>query len=162
MEEARPTPPISMPHERYSRRASTVATHLSEARRAALLSSQQVLETIAQMNEVERQKHDYERQLQQIDTQARIDVLDKLQQSVLHMAELRSTLKGINARLALVGNLHTDPTVHPAISVFRKDGDNSVHVAAAPDLELAPGDVVEVTLPQDATSSLHADVPPMH
>jgi len=129
------------------------STRLSEARRAALFSSQQMLQSIAQINEVERQKNDYARQLQQVDNQTRVDDLDKLQQTIRHMAELRSTMKSVRDRLALVGGIHTDRITKAQLSVFRKDAKGASRIPATDDLELVPGDVVEVTLPMDSMAS---------
>ncbi len=129
------------------RKGLAPSVRLSDARRAALLSSEQLLQTMAQMNDVERQRSDYARQLQQVDNQARIDDLDKLQQAVRHMAELRSTMKGVSDRLALVGGLHTDRTAKAELSVFRKDASGSTRISPTDDLKLVPGDVVEVVLP---------------
>jgi len=135
---------------------------LSEARRAALLSSQELLQTIAQMNEAERQRSDYARQLQQVDNQARVDALDKMQQTVRHLEELRSMMKGVRDRLALVGGARNDRTAKAQLSVFRKDADEATRVSATDDLRLVPGDVVEVTLPEDAMNSPLALAAPVH
>jgi polysaccharide export outer membrane protein len=127
-----------------------------------LLSSEQLLQTIAQMNEVERQRGDYARQFQQIDNQARVDDLDKLQQATRQMAELRSMMDGVNDRMALLGHLGNDLTGKAELGIFRKDADGSVHVAAAADASLEPGDVVEVTLPNNRTNNrLQASATPV-
>ena len=143
------------------RKGLAPSVRLSDARRAALLSSEQLLQTMAQMNEVERQRSDYARQLQQADTQARIDVLDKLQQAVRHMEELRSTMKGIDDRLTLLGGSHTDRRAQAQLSVFRKDGSGSTRISATDDLNLVPGDVVEAALPGDAMSGALASAAPV-
>ncbi|MEA2737177.1 MAG: polysaccharide biosynthesis/export protein, partial [Acetobacteraceae bacterium] len=132
---------------------------LSEARRAALMSSQQLLQTIAQINEVQRQRGDYARQLQQVDNQARIDDLDRMQQTVRHIAELRSTMKGVSDKLALIGGLHTDRTSKAQLSVFRNDVDGATRVSASDDLKLVPGDVIEVALPGDTNGPLASAAP---
>lgn len=144
------------------RKGLAASARLSDARRAAMLSSEQLLQTLAQMNDVERQRSDYARQLQNVDTQARIDGLDRLQQAVRRAAELRSTMKGVNDRLALLGRPHTDRTVEARLSVFRKDVDGSTRIAASDDLTLVPGDVVEAAVAQDPAGGTLASAAPLH
>jgi hypothetical protein len=69
------------------------------------------------------------------------------------MAELRSTMKSVRDRLALVGGIHTDRITKAQLSVFRKDAKGASRIPATDDLELVPGDVVEVTLPMDSMAS---------
>ncbi|HQT80547.1 MAG TPA: hypothetical protein PLD10_26200, partial [Rhodopila sp.] len=138
------------------------SSRLADARRAALMSSEQLLQTVSGMADIERQRDEYARQLQQIDTQMRIDDLQKLQQANLRIAELRTNLKGIGDKLVLVGRLRTDATIHANLAVYRKDTNGSQRVVAGEDLELVPGDVVEVVLPHDTGLGMVASAANLH
>ena len=134
------------------------SSRLAEARRAALMSSQQLLQTMAEMSNLERQRDDYARQLEKIDSQARVDELSDLQKADLRIAEIKAALKGISDRLMLVGRMEHLADKRVDLSVHRKGADGPQRIAAAEDLELLPGDVVEVELPRETTPGLIASV----
>jgi polysaccharide export outer membrane protein len=126
------------------------STRLSEARRSVLLSSQQLLQTVSETANVERQRDEYARQLEQIDSLGRVDGLLELQKANLRMAEIRATLKGLGDSLALVGHLQNPADQRVTLRVYRKGPSGTQRIAADEDLALVPGDVVEVVLPRDA------------
>jgi polysaccharide export outer membrane protein len=133
------------------RKGLTQNMRLSESRRAALLSSDQLLQTIVEMSNVERQRDEYARQLDKVDTQARIEALQELQQSNLHLGEIAAQLKGAADKLMHVGLLRSQMAggggAKPEITVFRRSGNGSQRLVANEDLDLTPSDVVEVKLP---------------
>jgi len=92
-----------------SQKGLTLATRLSDARRATLLSSNQLLQTIVEMSNLERQRDQYTREL-----------------------------KKVEMALGAGGR--------PGITVYRKGENGPQHLGADDDLELAPGDVVDVAL----------------
>jgi polysaccharide export outer membrane protein len=131
---------------------------LSESRRAALLSADQLLQTIVEMSNVERQRDEYARQLNKVDTQARIEALQELQQSNLRLGEIAAQLKGAADKLMHVGLLRSQKAgaaAKPEIAVFRRGDSGSQRLAGSEDLELTPSDVVEVKLPSQGTDVLH-------
>jgi polysaccharide export outer membrane protein len=100
-----------------SQKGLTLATRLSDARRSALLSSDQLLQTIVEMSNVERQRGEYARQLKKVE---------------LGLAE----------------------SGRPNITVYRKGEDGPQHLGADEDVELAPGDVVDVALPTGSVAEV--------
>jgi Polysaccharide biosynthesis/export protein/SLBB domain len=100
-----------------SQKGLTLATRLSDARRAVLLSSDQLLQTIVETSNTERQRGEYARQLKKV--------------------ELAQGASG-----------------QPDITVYRKSGNDAQHPSADEDLELAPGDVVEVALQTKSVTEL--------
>jgi polysaccharide biosynthesis/export protein len=132
------------------RKGLAAVTRLSESRRAALMSSEQFLQTIVEMSNVERQRDEYARQLEVVDNQSRIDDLQDLQKSDLHLAEISARLKSASDKLIRVGVLRSQlgqgTDTRPQITVHRK-GENGPQVLTADeDLKLVPGDVVDVAL----------------
>jgi polysaccharide biosynthesis/export protein len=130
----------------------TPITRLSEARRAALLSADQLLQTIVEMSNIERQRGDYTRQLEKIDNQTRIDAWRELQDANLRVAQITAQLTTTGEKLLHTGRLQSQ-LAHgmdgrPEIKVYRRDenGNGLERITANEDVELAPGDVVEVTL----------------
>lgn len=133
-------------------RGMTPITRLSEARRAALLSADQLLQTIVEMSNIERQRGDYTRQLEKIDNQSRIDAWRELQDANLRVAQITAQLTTTGEKLLHTGRLQSQLARgmdgRPEINVYRRDenGNGLERITANEDVELAPGDVVEVTL----------------
>lgn len=146
----------------------TPVTRLSEARRAALLSSVQLLQTIIEMSNVERQRDEYVGQLAKVDTQYRIDDLQELQRTNMSLAQTTARLRTAGEKLMQVGLLRSQlvrgPSGRIATTVYRKGGNGPQRLVANEDLELAPGDVVEVAVQDDgaadvatSSSNVHAE-----
>ena len=137
----------------------TTSTRLSEARRVALLSSTELLQTIVDISNIERQRGDYVRQLDKLSSQSRIDVLKDLQSAELRIAEVTARLKSVGEKMTYLG-LTKSPSADgkatlPTITVHRV-GENGAQDLAATDndLQLAPGDTIEVTMPKDRMAKL--------
>lgn len=130
----------------------TPITRLSEARRAALLSADQLLQTIVEMSNIERQRGDYARQLEKIDNQGRIDAWRELQDANLRVAQITARLTTTGEKLLHTGLLQSQLARgmdrRLEINVYRKDenGNGLKRLTANEDVDLAPGDVVEVTI----------------
>jgi polysaccharide export outer membrane protein len=138
---------------------------LSEARRASLLSSEQLLQTVVETSNVERQRDEYARQLASLDSVRRIDDLQELQKTNLRLAELTSRLKGDSDKLMHIGRLRSQLTAGGGrkadIAVHRETASGPERVDAGDDLELTPGDVVDVRLRgQTATSTIASSAKP--
>lgn len=135
--------------ELYSHGLAT-AVRLSEARRGALLSSDQLLQTIVDISNIERQHGEFSRQLDRTDSQTRIDDLKDLQSTDLHLAQVTARLKSTAEKLAYMG-LMTSPLTggagaQPEITVHRKGDRGAAQLTAVgEEVELAPGDVVDVS-----------------
>jgi len=129
----------------------TATTRLSEARRAALLSSDQLLQTVVEMANIERQRGEYSRQLEKIDSQNRIDDWKELQDANLRLAQITARLKSASDKLSYTGLLQSQfmQGGRPDITVNRKSGNGTERLTADEDLELAPGDAVDVALKAD-------------
>lgn len=141
--------------ELYDHGLATV-TRLSDARRANLLSSDQLLQTVLDMSNIERQRGDYVRQLAKVDDQNRIDDLKELQDTDLRLAQITARLKSIREKLAYLGlmksQLMQGPGRQPVVRLYRGNDKGTRPIASADqdlDLALAPGDVVEVSLRND-------------
>lgn len=127
----------------------TPTTRLSDARRAALLSSNQLLQTIVETSNLERQRGEFERQLEKIDSQSRIDAWRELQDANLRVAQIIARLKGAGEKLVYTGLLRSQLARagdEPRITVYRKGENGTESLAANENTELMPGDIVEVAL----------------
>jgi polysaccharide export outer membrane protein len=122
----------------------------SEERRIALLSSTRVLQTMASLAQVKRDRAEIARRLQRLDDQRRLELLRQLQDTEMALSEVRSRLEAVGEKLLYTGTIKSQltrgPGGKPEITVFRKDGNGTERIAATEDTELSPGDVVEVTL----------------
>lgn len=137
------------------------AVRLSEARRGALLSSDQLLQTIVDMSNIERQRGQFARELDKDTGQTRIDNLKDLQSTDLRLAQITAHLKSTAEKLAYLGMMAsplTGPGAVPEVTVHRKDGNTPEQLSSVgEDLELAPGDVVDVSAPNGSRDRV-ADV----
>jgi len=132
-----------------SRTGLTPAARLSDTRRAALLSSDQLLQTIVEMSNLERQRDEFSIQLEKIDAQARIDALKELQDANSRIAQITARLRGAGEKLKYAGlqsQLTRGTGERPEITVYRNGENGRERLAADEDLVLAPGDVIDVVL----------------
>ena len=129
----------------------TATTRLSEARRAALFSSDQLLQTVVEMSNVDRGRSEFSRQLEKIDSQNRMDDWKELQDANVQLAQIGARLKGAREKLSYTGLLQSEFMQYgrPDISVYRKGDNGTERLAANEDFELAPGDAVDVALKGD-------------
>lgn len=125
----------------------------TEERRIALLSSTRVLQTMASVAQVKRDRAEIARRLQRLDDQRRLDLLRQLQDAGMALSEVRSKLEAVGEKLLYTGTIKSQltrgPGGKPEIVVFRKDSHGTERIAATEDTELSPGDVVEVALRLD-------------
>ena len=142
-----------------SSRGLTTAMRLSETRRLALLSSDELRQTIVDMSNIERQRSDYVRQLDKLNGQIRVDDLKELENSEMRIAEITARLRSVEAKMTYVGMMRSQladtKAARPTISVHRVGENGTKDLAAGDnDLPLAPGDIVDVTLPNDRSAKL--------
>lgn len=126
-------------------------TRLSEARRAVLMSSTQLLDTIVQASNIERQRGEFVRQLNKIDSERQIAALGELQVAYMNLAQISARLEGTAQKLALTGQAQSTLLIaagRPEITVHREREQGAETLPGSEDLGLAPGDVVEVVLPK--------------
>jgi len=127
-------------------------TRVTDARRAVLLSSSRKLQTSAQLMEVKSKQDNFARQLEKLDDLHRITLLHELQDTNVTVGEIRARLQSTGERLQIAGAMK--PLVgrsskQAEIVVHRKGEEGWKHFGADEDLELQPGDVVDVSLRSD-------------
>ena len=125
-----------------------------EARRALLLSSTQYLETQASLAQVERERQDFSHRSDKLDDQRRLDLLAELQKANVDLATVQAKLEASSEKLVYVGMVRSQLVngsgSKPQIALHRKNSQGgSEQVTAEEDTELAPGDVIEVSLQAD-------------
>jgi polysaccharide biosynthesis/export protein len=134
-------------------RGAVVTTRLTDARRAVLLSSTRALQTTVQLTQLERDKSEVARKLERVDDKEAMEALEKLQASEANLAALRSQLNSINDKLVYTGALRTQllsgHRSQASIAVFRQGSTSRTALDASEDMELQPGDVIEVVLKPD-------------
>jgi polysaccharide export outer membrane protein len=113
------------------------------------LSADQLLQTVVEMSNIERQRDEYTRQLEKIDSDARINALRELQEANLRVAQITARLQSTGDKLMYTGlqsqfTQGMDRT--PNITVYRDGEKGRERLTADENLELAPGDVVDAAL----------------
>jgi polysaccharide export outer membrane protein len=134
-------------------RGAVPITRITEARRVGLLSSTRRLETSARVAQVEREREDFQRRLQKLDDQRRIDLMKELDDANLKLTSIRSRLHAASEKLLYTGAVKLQvagaEASKPDIVVFRKTGGVGGQLAADASTELQPGDVIEVTVKRE-------------
>jgi polysaccharide export outer membrane protein len=123
---------------------------MSESRRLALFSATQALQTTAMLAQAEREREDLRRRLEQVDDQRRIDLLGELQDAEVKLQKIRASLQAVSDKL-LYSSMVRSQLVRgkggrPAVTVYRDSNGNRQTLPADENVELMPGDVVEVTV----------------
>lgn len=132
-------------------------TRVSEMRRLTLQSATRVLQTTALLNEVERKRAEFARSLEGIDDKKRKELLQSMRDATVRLYDVRGRIQSVSEKLLYAGmarsQLTRGPGGEPDVRVFRKDnnGDTTATIAAA-EMELTPGDVVDVKLKLESTS----------
>jgi polysaccharide biosynthesis/export protein len=125
----------------------------TEERRIALLSSTRVLQTMASVAQVKRDRAEISRRLQRLDDQRRLDLMRQLQDAEMALSAVRSRLEAVGEKLLYTGTIKSQltrgPGGKPEIVVFRRNSNGTERIGATEDTELSPGDVVEVALHLD-------------
>jgi polysaccharide export outer membrane protein len=102
------------------------------------------------MSNIDRQRSEYTRQLEKIDSQSHIDAWRDLQDANLRLAQITARLKSAGDKLTYTSMLPSQLTPGRGgrldITVYRKGENGPERLTADEDLELAPGDVVDVAL----------------
>ena len=134
-------------------KGTTINVRISEARRAALMSSTQLLQTIVEVSNIERQQTEYRRQLERTDDQRRISVLAELQETNLRLAQITTRLQTVSEKLLYTSTLQSQLVRgtggRPSFEVFRSDRNGRERLDADEETKLLPGDVVDITLHVD-------------
>ncbi|MDN4988571.1 polysaccharide biosynthesis/export family protein [Bradyrhizobium arachidis] len=131
-------------------RGNITNIRVSDARRAMLLSSTQRLQTAAQFMQTQRQRDDYVRQLEKLDSLRKSEMLRELQDAVVSLSRIRSKLQSTGEKLQYVAlaksQLAGGVGSKPSITIIRTGAKGNEPVAADEDSALQPGDVIEVAL----------------
>lgn len=133
-------------------RGMTAQVRLSEARRAAFISSDQLLQTVVETANLERQRTELSRQTEKLDNQSRVDAWRELQDANLRLEQVAARLKGAGDKLRLVdlqAQSARGVVRPPQYSIFRAANGVTAQLPADPASVLAPGDVVEVSIISD-------------
>jgi polysaccharide export outer membrane protein len=109
-----------------------------------------VLQTTALIDQVERERSQFARQLQHVQDKRRDDLLGKLQEANVRLATIRAKLQAVGDKLLYSGVVRSQLVRgsggEPDVKLYRNVNDTSSNMPANQDTGLMPGDVVEVRL----------------
>jgi polysaccharide export outer membrane protein len=139
-------------------RGTLPSLRVTDARRAMLLSSTRKLQTTAQLMQTKRQRDDFSRQIERLDGQRRGDMLQELQDATVALSKVRFKLQSTGEKLQYTAlaksQLARGFGNKPAILIVRSGAKGTENLTANEEFELQPGDVVEVSLRDDAGADL--------
>ena len=128
-------------------------SRMADLRSAALVSTTRRLQTEANLMQLERRSTEVVRDLERLDDRRHLDLLEELQQAQVKRAAELATLNEIAARLSTAGVTAPGVGTGREITVTVVRAGSSDPVTATPDLELKPGDVVQVSRGDPAGAS---------
>jgi polysaccharide export outer membrane protein len=132
---------------------------VSEYRRAVLLSSTRKLQTMSQLLQVKRTRGEYGRSLDKLDEDRRAQLTVEHREAIVKLALERSRLQSAEERMRASGVALPRPAMDGAgrveVTVIRAKGKTVDRLIAYEDLELMPGDVVEVSSTGEAVQSVN-------
>jgi len=136
------------------KKGTIVSSRVVEARRALLLSSVQYLQTQASLAQVERERQEFSHRSDKLDNQRRLELLDELQKANVNLTTVQAKLAASSEKLVYVGMVRSQLVngsgSKPQIALYRTNAQGSSEkVSAGEDTQLAPGDVIEVSLQAD-------------
>lgn len=126
-------------------------TRVTDARRAVLLSSTRRLQTAAQLMQVRRNRAEFSRDVEKADDQRRIELLTELREATVKLAGERARLEKIQEKIVVAGAAIPTGQDRPSaieLIVHRRTGSTLEELNATFDMELQPGDVIEVAMRQ--------------
>ncbi|HEY7229693.1 MAG TPA: polysaccharide biosynthesis/export family protein [Pseudolabrys sp.] len=125
-------------------------TRVIEGRRLLLYSATRALQTGVTLTQADRDRADTELQMKKLDSDRRAQVLAELQQAEVNLAEIRTRLEALSTKLEYVGmvrsQLVSGTDNKPKLTIVRTSEQGAEQINADEDMELRPGDVVEVAL----------------
>jgi polysaccharide export outer membrane protein len=131
---------------------------VTESRRAVLLSSTRRLQTTVNLMAVVRERDELRWKLEKVDSERKTNLWREMKDASAEAAKLGAKLDGIAERLRLLGSTRgfsgAGDVFHPEVTIIRKQDASISHIPAAEDVELAPGDVVEIVLKSDVVAGL--------
>jgi polysaccharide biosynthesis/export protein len=123
---------------------------MAEARRVALFSATQALQTTALLAQAERERENLTRSLQRVDDDRQMKLLAELQAAEIRLETIQARLQAVGEKLMyssiVKSQLIRGTGGNPVITIFREDNGERHSQSAAEDTELMPGDVVEVAV----------------
>lgn len=138
-------------------------TRVLEAKRSLLWSSTSFLQSVAQVSQLNRDREDIKRRLEQLDDQRRMDLLREQQATTVRIATLRARLQAVGEKLlytaAVKSQLVRGNGGKPELTIFRKGDAGWQRIPADEDTEMAPGDTVEVVLRSELVAGLPSPLP---
>lgn len=120
-------------------------SRMSDLRRAALTSATMRLQTESNLMLLERRSTEISRDLERLDDNRHLALLDELQQAEVDRAAAEAKLGAIVSRLQAAGIAVPAAGADGKIALTVVRAGVAKPIVAAPDLELQPGDVIQVS-----------------
>jgi polysaccharide biosynthesis/export protein len=131
---------------------------ISEEQRALTFVSERLLQTEAELAVAKRGQEEQKRQLEKAEDQRRLRLMRELEGAENRLSELRARIHGTESKMLYSGSLKSqlleDPGGRISLRVFRRIANTWENHEAEFEMELMPGDVVEVTLRRDSLKAI--------
>jgi polysaccharide export outer membrane protein len=123
-------------------------TRLTEEQRLSALQRSRQLENSARLADARRILGDYGRRLQKADDEWRLRLLREQQEAIAELEKVRTQLQSVGEKLLYVGAMKAQIVNgsygHPEITIYRKVAAQSERLPADENMEVFPGDVIDI------------------
>jgi polysaccharide biosynthesis/export protein len=126
---------------------------ISEEQRALTFVSERLLQTEAQLTVARKGQEEQKRQLEKTGDQRRLKLMHDLEEAENKLLELQTKIQGTDEKLLYTGHLKSQlleaSEATPRLKIFRKNGNSWEEQEAQFDIEVMPGDIVEIMIPRN-------------
>lgn len=134
-------------------KGTAVATRVSDARRAVLLSATRLLQTDAQIAQMEKEREVLSRRIEKVDDERNATIASELQEASTRLAQVRARLQSVGEKLFYMATVRSQlargSNGKMVIHVSRKSTGGHERFAVDESFELLPGDLIDVAIQVD-------------
>jgi polysaccharide export outer membrane protein len=129
---------------------------VSDEQRAAVLLKSREADTAGRLSRAQQVREELLRKIEKVDDR-QVRIPRELQDALIAIEGIRAQIKAINEQMILSGELASQlassEVKGPDIAIFRKTDGRQIRIAATADMEVQPGDVVEIIMRVDPLRS---------
>ncbi|MDB5643779.1 MAG: exopolysaccharide production protein, partial [Hyphomicrobiales bacterium] len=131
-------------------KGNTSITRFSDSRRSMLLSATRILQTSAAIAQVEREREEFRKQLAGLNDKRRLEAFKEMHDATIKLEEGKAKLASTQELLLYSAKMRSQLNVNGAsnaeIVIIRQTDKGRERIVAQEDMELSPGDAVEIAL----------------
>ncbi|WP_160310555.1 polysaccharide biosynthesis/export family protein [Microvirga vignae] len=139
-----------------NRKGLASMARVSDEQRAAVLLKSREADTAARLSRARQAREELLRKIERVDDR-QLRIPRELQDALVALEGIRTQIKAVSEQIIMSGNMGAQLTSSevdgPNLTIFRKKDGAQIKISATADMEVQPGDVVEVKMNIDLLRS---------